>query len=455
MESKMKVLVVDDEEYVRELCLDFLSEKGFEVYTLDRGDSAMSFIERTPVDIIILDIMLPGISGLELLGEIKSTYPDLDVLMITGYSSIESAVQMIKLGAYDYLPKPLDLVKLGNILGHIRDKKALEDKAQRLEWQSEGGDFHGIVGRSRPMLEVFSIIKSLARHSINVLVMGETGTGKELVANVIHELSPRRDKPFVPCNCSALVDTLLESELFGHVKGAFTGAMRTKRGLFSIADGGTIFLDEIGELPTTTQVKLLRVIEGGEVQPIGSEEIIKVDVRVLAATNRDLRSAVDEDRFRRDLYHRLNVSSIYLPPLRERKEDIPLLCEHFLRSLDQRLGKNVVGLSPRVMSILENYHWPGNVRELRNALERATAVADGKYIELNNLPPNLREDTEVVTTPVTSVKHEGGMSLENMEMEHIRSVLIRTSGNKAKAAQILGISRRSLYRKIEKYQIDI
>ena len=201
MGPKMRVLVIDDEKYVRELCSDFLSGRDFEIHTLERGDNALGFIEKTPVDIIILDIILPGISGLDLLGEIKSAYPDIDVLMITGYSSIESAVQMIKFGAYDYLPKPLDLVKLGNILDHIRDKKLLEEKAQRLEWQSEGGDFHGIIGSSRPMLEVFSIIKSLARHSINVLIMGETGTGKELVANVIHELSPRKEKPFVPCNC--------------------------------------------------------------------------------------------------------------------------------------------------------------------------------------------------------------------------------------------------------------
>jgi len=452
MEPKMRVLIIDDERYIRDLCSDFLSNRGFEVHTLDRGDTALSFIERTPVDIILLDIKLPGISGLELLSKIRIAYPDIEVVMITGYSSIESAVQMIKLGAYDYLPKPLDLVKLGNILDHIRDKKILEEKAQRLEWQSEGGQFHGIVGKSRPMLEVFSIIKSLARYSINVLIIGETGTGKELVARVIHELSPRSDKPFVPCNCSALVDTLLESELFGHVKGAFTGAVRTKRGLFSIADGGTIFLDEVGELPIATQVKLLRAIEGGEIQPIGSEEILKVDVRVLAATNRNLHAAVEEGKFRRDLYHRLNVASIYLPPLRERKEDIPLLCEHFLKSFSQQLGKDIRGVSPQAMSVIESYPWYGNVRELKNALERATAVAKGRYIELEDLPPSIRENNETITTAQAS---EDDMSLERMEMEHIRSVLLKTSGNKVRAAQILGISRRSLYRKIKKYGIDL
>jgi len=452
MEPKMRVLIIDDERYIRDLCSDFLSNRGFEVHTLDRGDTALSFIERTPVDIILLDIKLPGISGLELLSKIRIAYPDIEVVMITGYSSIESAVQMIKLGAYDYLPKPLDLVKLGNILDHIRDKKILEEKAQRLEWQSEGGQFHGIVGKSRPMLEVFSIIKSFARYSINVLIIGETGTGKELVARVIHELSPRSDKPFVPCNCSALVDTLLESELFGHVKGAFTGAVRTKRGLFSIADGGTIFLDEVGELPIATQVKLLRAIEGGEIQPIGSEEILKVDVRVLAATNRNLHAAVEEGKFRRDLYHRLNVASIYLPPLRERKEDIPLLCEHFLKSFSQQLGKDIRGVSPQAMLVIESYPWYGNVRELKNALERATAVAKGRYIELEDLPPSIRENNETITTAQAS---EDDMSLERMEMEHIRSVLLKTSGNKVRAAQILGISRRSLYRKIKKYGIDL
>ncbi|MBI4208232.1 MAG: sigma-54-dependent Fis family transcriptional regulator [Deltaproteobacteria bacterium] len=404
------------------------------------------------MDLMITDGSHSETQDTEWVRKVKEFDPLTEVILVDQNPPRERMIHAVKEGAYDFLPLPIDLKALLRSIREIDENRRLRHKVGELQNQlEEAVVFHGIVARSPVMLEIFSMIRRLAKHFTTVLITGETGTGKEMVARALHELSPRRGKNFIACNCSALVETLLESELFGHVKGAFTGAIRTKHGLFEVADGGTIFLDEIGELSPQTQVKLLRVLQNQEVKRVGSNETIQVDARVVTATNQDLVKGMQEGRFREDLYYRLNTAEIYLPPLRERREDIPLLVKHFLSAMNQKLGKKIKGITRQAQIALLNYPWKGNVRELENVIERASLLASKDFITLTDLPSHLQQ----FTNPVRSSESIplDMKTLEEVEGDHIRRVMKNVSGNKTVAARILGVSRRSLYRKFEKYKL--
>ncbi len=455
MATKYKVLVVDDEPQVCEVIKDFLKNEGYEVFTAYTAEKGLDIIAKHVVELVITDFRLPGMDGIELIKKIKEFDPSIDVIMLTGYPSIDTAVEAVKLGAYDYLTKPIDFRKLKVILKKLFEHRLLKKHVTLLE-KKVGREytFEGMVGQSLAMLEIFNTIKHIAKYPATVLITGETGTGKEMIARAIHNLSPRVSKPFVTINCAGLVETLLESELFGHVKGAFTGATRDKPGLFEIASGGTIFLDEVGELPLSVQAKLLRALEQHEIQRIGDVKIKKIDVRVIAATNRDLKTMVKEGKYRKDLFYRLNTIHIHLPPLRERKEDIPVLAEYFVTELNKQIGKDIKGIKPEVIERLKEIPWEGNVRELRNVIERAYIMTQTEYITLKDLPPEYIEEN--VSSPVLflSAQEEPQTTLAEMEKRYIMKVLQRTSGNRSQAARILGLSRRSLYRKMKKYGIS-
>jgi two-component system response regulator HydG len=407
----------------------------------------------------MVDLRMPDANGLDLLRQIRSSFPACEVILMTGFAAVDSAVEAIKLGAREYLTKPFNLDRLREVLTEIRTE--LERRAQVMALESQVAkclEFCGMLGRSPGMQEVFSLIQRLAPHAKIVLVSGETGTGKELAARAFHQAGPRRTKPFVTINCSAVVDTLFETELFGHVRGAFTGAVESKPGLFEAAQGGTLFLDEIGELPLSVQAKLLRALENGEVQRVGSLQPRKVDVAVLAATNRDLRAEVAAGRFRGDLFYRLNVVEVALPPLRERREDIPYLTAALMRACAQRMHKPLQGLTPGAERMLLSARWDGNVRELKNVVERACMLAEGTVISERELAGA----AGLETAPVPRVRgsaaassDQGGYTapLEEIEREHILDVLQRVNGNRMAAARVLGISRRALYRRLERHHL--
>jgi len=456
--QRPRLLVVDDDRAILTLIGTIALAEGFDVATTVSGDDAMKQLRLRPVDLVLLDLRMPGVTGLDVLRAIRDISPKCKVVLMTGFGTIDSAVEAVKLGALDYLTKPFDLQRLRQLLATIREEAAQRrevltmegDLAQRLE-------FCGMVGRGPAMQEVFGLIRRLAPHVRTVLVTGDTGTGKELVARALHKLGPRSTKRFVTVNCSAVVETLFESELFGHVRGAFTGATEHKSGLFETADGGTLFLDEIGELPLPVQAKLLRVLEEGEVQRVGSLEPRKVDVRLIAATNRDLLTEVTAGRFRNDLYYRLNIVEIRLPKLSERREDIPYLTAAFVRAFSQRFSKPLVGLTPGAERLLSGGRWDGNVRQLRNVIERACILADGDFVSEADLAGSMQEQrvpaaaiaaslgataTRVDTSPVPLVE---------VEREHIIKTLQQVRGNKAVAARLLGISRRAFYRQLERH----
>ncbi len=391
--KRLKVLIVDDEPYMLQAWKKILDGYECEVATLSDGAEAVAAIELQQPDVAVLDIRMPNISGIDVLKEIKSRDLPTEVVMMTAYATVETAVEAVRAGAYDYLTKPFSNIEAAalTVLKAGRHKRLVQRNRELENLLDVRDSFEGLVGSSPQMKRVFELINGVAYSTSTVLLEGESGTGKELVARGIHHRSPRRSRPFVAVSCSALTDTLLESELFGHEKGSFTGATNTKRGLFEVADGGSIFLDEIGEVPMPTQVKLLRVLQEGEIKRVGSSEIRHVDVRVIAATNIDLARARQNGTFREDLYYRLNVISIELPPLRDRVGDIPLLALHFLRKYNARTGKLLESIRPEVMEILERYNFPGNVRELENIIERAVVLARGKEIELHDLPEVMRE----------------------------------------------------------------
>jgi DNA-binding NtrC family response regulator len=447
-----KVLIVEDDPDIRNILALFLGEKGFQVKVADAGDRALAMLAEEPMDLILSDVRMPGMSGLELLRNLKERDPELQLVLMSAYSNVRDAVEAIQLGAADYVEKPIDFRRLERVLHTVIEKRDLRQRTRILEQRLQGVvTFEGMVARGQHMLELFAFVERLARYPTTALVTGESGTGKELVARALHKLSPLTDRSFIACNCTTLTPSLLESELFGYVRGAFTGADRDRKGLFEAAHGGTIFLDEIGELPLEVQVKLLRVLENREIKRVGAPEPTRVDIRVIAATNRDLADMVRRGTFRDDLYYRLNVGAIHLPPLRERADDIEPLVRHFVAHYNAKLGRTVVGVSPQVLAIFLRYPWPGNVREVANVIERAMVVAKGSVILPEHLPPHLFEHRTPLAAGAEPMPE---LSLEAAEREQILRALQASGGKRIEAARLLGLSRRTLYRKLDRYGIS-
>lgn len=435
------LLVVDDDEDYRQTLVKRLERRGFRVSEADNGAAALTQLECRQFAVVVTDMMMPGISGLELLEKLKAADPECEVIMLTGGATVETAVKAMKLGAYDYLTKPCSLAEFDAVVDKAVERRRLSQQNLRLkEVLNRSQPRAEMVGESPALKEVWRLIERAGPTDKAILIQGESGTGKELVARALHRLSPRADQPLVTINCAALPETLLESELFGHEKGAFTGAVATKPGFFEVADGGTLFIDEIGEMPGSLQAKLLRVLEDGSMRRIGSVKERRVDVRLLAATNRNMADEVKAGRFREDLFYRINVMSLQLPPLRERTGDIPLLVRHLLGQ-DWKIESDA-------MQILERYRWPGNVRQLINALERAKILADEQEILVDDLPPEVLAESSV-----SAVEAPMSDELSALQRAHVIEIYEREKGNKARAARALGVNRRSLYRLLEKYGI--
>jgi two-component system NtrC family response regulator len=446
------ILVVDDEAAQRELLGGFLAKRGWSVELVASGTEALAILHRTTVDLVLADYKIPGLSGIDLLKAAKQLNPEIAVILITAYGSIASAVEAMKAGAYDYLTKPIELDELVHLINRIAERQRLLAEVRELRTQlRERYRFEGIIGESGAMQAVLSLVARVAPTPATVLIRGESGTGKELIAKAIHYNSPRRDKRFLKVNIAALPETLLESELFGHEKGAFTGATERRIGRFEAAHGGTLFLDEIGDLPAPLQVKLLRVLQEREIERLGSHQPIPVDIRILAATNQDLERAVQERHFREDLYYRLNVFPIVLPPLRARREDLPLLIEFVLHTFATRLGKPVTAVSREAMEALLRYDYPGNVRELENILERAMILARHEAVYVEDLPLHLRDNTpEAMGAPQTQQTSLSEV-VRAVERQMILRALERHSGVQTRAAAELGISERVLRYKLHKH----
>jgi len=446
------VLVVDDESAHRLMLRAYLEEAGHQVSEADDGQAAIEAVAGEFFDLVLLDQRMPQVDGLEALTQIKRLRPDLPVIMMTAYGSIENAVRALKLGAADYVTKPLEidelLIKLGRTLDHARLAEEHQTQAERLDARF---DFSALIGESAPMRRIKDGLKLIAPSTATVLITGESGTGKEVLANVIHQNSDRAGGRFVAVNCAALPEQLLESELFGHEKGAFTGAVARKKGRFELADGGTIFLDEIGEMSPATQAKFLRVLQERAFETVGGVKPVTVDVRVIAATNKDLAAEVAAGRFRDDLLYRLNVITIDLPPLKDRLEDLPLLVEHFLGLYNEANNRRVRGLAPEVIEVFRRYDWPGNVRELANVIERGVILARGDLITPDELPGTMR--------PAEEGPGEGrlrpGMSIKDAERLLIERTLVETGGNRTRASELLGITRKTLLNKIKEYDLDL
>jgi DNA-binding NtrC family response regulator len=451
---KPLLVVVDDEQGILDVVSRFARRTGYEAETCSSGREAIALLQTRRADLVLVDLRMPDVGGLDVLRAIREIDPRCQAVLMTGYASVETAVDAIKLGAMDYLSKPIDFPRLEHLLTSVRDD--LERRRSLLSIESDLAkrlEFCGMIGRGPAMQELFGMIRRLAPHVRTALITGETGTGKELVARALHRTGPRHDRRFVAVNCSAVVETLFESELFGHVRGAFTGATDHKPGLFELADNGTLFLDEIGELPLAVQAKLLRVLELGEVHRVGSLEPRKVNVHVLAATNRDLRAEVAAGRFRSDLYYRLNIVEVRLPPLRDRREDIPYLTAAFVRETAERLQKGLAGLTPGAERVLGAASWDGNVRELRNVIERACILADGDFITERELAISMPPATYAAPRAAAGAPPQADDLLVNVEREHIQRALVRANGNKKAAARMLGLSRRALYRRLERLDL--
>ena len=447
------VLVVDDEKLVRWSLRESLREKGYEVSMAESGEEALLLAKKHSFDAVLLDIRLPDMDGLDVLKGIKEVEGDLMVIVMTAYSDVQTAVMAMKAGAYDYIDKPFELEELKILIQKALETQSLKNEIRRLRRQ--GGDEHrgiDIYGNSPLVRNVIELIEMISQTpKTSVLIQGESGTGKELAANAIHYRSKRVNKPLMKINCSAIPENLLETELFGYEKGAFTDAKGTKKGLFELANGGTIFLDEISEMKSYLQTKLLRVLESQSFMRVGGEKELNVDVRIIASTNRDLSSMVNAGEFRKDLYYRLKVMVIEMPPLRERGEDIPLLANLFIEENNKELGKNVTGILEPAKEYLLNYQWPGNVRELKNIIERAMILSNGTEILPDHLPIELRKSHMESGEDRTTGTED--LALENVERKHIRDVLLMMEGNKSKAAKVLGISRSTLREKLKKYSL--
>ena len=461
-QRKAKVLVVDDDKIVLRAASEILSREGYQVVAIDDAVEGLAACKDPTIDVACLDIKMPNLSGMDLLKAFKQTRPDVEVIMMTAFATVETAVEAVKGGAYDYLTKPFENIDVLSLaVGRAAEKKALRDRTMVLEQALSARDqFEDLVGQSSQMRSVFKLVDTVSYSTATVLIQGESGTGKELVARAIHFRSPRKDKPFVAVNCSALTDTLLESELFGHMKGSFTGATNNKKGLFEAADGGTIFLDEIGDMPAATQVRLLRVLQEGEVKRVGANETTKVDVRVIAATNVDLAKAKEQGKFREDLFYRLNVITVRLPPLRDRPEDIPLLAQHFLKIYATKVGKKVNVIAPAAMQVLTSARWVGNVRELENCLERAVVLTTGSQIDVEDLPPELRineqgsgGELEVFSLAHLPYAQAKKLAMRAFERRYLSALLDKSSNNVSMAARAAGVDRSNFRRLLKQYEV--
>ncbi len=449
MPNEKRVLVAEDDIATSQAWTELITAWGFSVKVAEDGQRALELVQSYEPHILLLDLRLPQKDGLQVLSELREKGFQVSTIMISGGGEIPDAVQAIKLGAYDYLRKPVDPGHLRLLLNNLTTHLTVSEENQRLRRRLiNAGQLGPMIGQSLAMRRVMSLIEQVAPSSASVIVIGESGTGKEMVARTIHELSPRRNGPYVPINCAAMPESLMESELFGHERGAFTGADRRREGCFELANGGTLLLDEIGEMKPELQAKLLRVLEESKIRRLGGSTEVPVDVRVLAATNRDLNNSIKEGRFREDLYYRLNVFAIELPPLSEHPDDIPGLVDHFLRELKQPEGKHLTGVDAECLEVLKSYRWPGNVRQLRNVIERALIVSQGPLITAADLPPEMKRSGGSSSTFELHL----GMSLDEVERELILRTVDFTGGNKSRAAEVLGVSLKTLYNRLERYQ---
>jgi two-component system response regulator PilR (NtrC family) len=454
---KSRILVVDDEESIREFLDIMLRKEGYEVTLAEDGARAIDLLKKKTFDLVISDLQMPQVTGMELLKHVRDNFPDLLFMMITAFGTTETAVEAMKIGAYDYITKPFKIDEVRIVIGNALKSKNLEVENRVLKKElGKENSFQNIVGNSESMHRIFDLVRRVSQAPTNVLITGESGTGKEVVAKAIHYNGPLKDRPFVTINCGAIPENLMESEMFGHKKGSFTGAVIDKSGLFEVADGGTLFLDEVGELPLSIQVKLLRAIQERIIRRVGATDDIKVDVRIIAATNRDLEKMVNDGGFRQDLYYRLNVIHIKTPSLRERRDDIPLLAVHFLKKYNERLGKNIGSISQEAMEMMKKYDYPGNVRELENVIERTVALEAGSTILPESLPPfvNTPSGRKMASSQEIEIGPEG-IDLDKIIGQIEKELLIKAihvaNGTKKRAAKLLNISFRSMRYRVEKY----
>lgn len=451
-----KILVVDDEAKMRRILQMMLEENGYQAALAEDGEKALDKIKGANFDLVITDMKMPGKDGLELLRDIRKINEELPVIVMTAYGTVPTAVKAMKAGAYDYILKPFDLEEMKAVVEKALTMEKLLRRSRYLQEELEAKyQFEDIIGKSPKMQEVFKLISQVAPTKSTVLISGESGTGKELIARAIHFHSPREKEPLIVVSCAALPETLLESELFGHVKGAFTGAHRDRRGRFELADGGTIFLDEVGAMSLNLQAKLLRVLQEKEFERVGGTGSIPVDVRIIAATNQDLKKAIEEGTFREDLYYRLNVVPIHLPPLRERKDDIPLLAYHFLRRYSQELRKNIKEVTPEALELMVNYDWPGNIRELENAIERAIVLGTGERLPADALPLPLANESAIKKIDDNLSYQEAKKEiLQSFEKRFFSKVLSKARGNVSQAARLAQLDRKNLYQKMKELNLN-
>ena len=458
MPDKIRIIVIDDEPLMRVTVHDAMVAEGYEVVSAETGKKGIELLRETEWDILITDLRLPDMDGIQILKEVKSLNPETQVILITAYGSIDSAVTAMKEGASDYLTKPFSMDELLLIIKRILRIRELEEENRSLRKKvEEKFGLEGLVGKSPQMIKIYDLIETVSQTDTTVLVYGESGTGKEMVANAIHFRSPRKGRPFIKVNCAALPESLLESELFGHEKGAFTGAFKQRKGRFEMADGGTLFLDEIGDISPGVQVKLLRVLQERQFERVGGNETLSVDVRLICATQKDLKEEIRKGTFREDLYYRLNVVPVNLPPLRERREDILLLADHFMDKFSKKMGKEITGLSEDAHTLLLRYPSPGNIRELENMLERAIALIKGKIIQAEDLPEEVCGQPSSIQDICKRIRGSKPLASATklFEKEYIQTILEKTKGKKGQAAEILGISRKTLWEKIKELEIEI
>ena len=447
MTEQKSILIIDDEKGHREALAKILAKDGYEVHAVENGESALEFLRQHYVNLIITDIKMPQMDGVQLLKASKTVHPEIEVIMMTGYGTVDTAVEAMREGAYHYIEKPLKPTEVRAVVSRALEKQILVLENKFLKNQLESAQYsRHVIGQSDVMRQLLDKVQQIAPSSATVLLLGESGTGKEVIATAIHLASSRRDKPLIKVNCAAFPESLLESELFGYERGAFTGATKRKPGRFELADGGTLFLDEIADMPVEVQVKLLRVLQEGEFERLGGTITLKVDVRIIAATTKDLKEEVEKGRFREELFWRLNVIPLLIPPLCERIDDIPLLVEHFIKIYSAKNDKKIHGISHDALEVMRNYEWPGNVRELENAIEQAVVLTKGNAITIEDLPQHIYAEQSKMESRITVPI---GTSLEEIEHQVIIETLKQTKGDKELAAKLLGISSRTIYRKLD------